>query len=94
MKKKNTKKTTVANKAKKDINLKKELQDTKDKYLRLYSEFENYRRRTSKEKIEMIDLANKDLLNDILPVIDDFERAIKSLEKEKSSEMELSLIHI
>ena len=88
MTKKNTKKTTVAKKARKDINLKKELQDTKDKYLRLYSEFENYRRRTSKEKIEMIDLANKDLLNDILPVIDDFERAIKSIEKEKSSEME------
>tara|TARA_B100000927_G_scaffold101575_1_gene82257 strand:+ start:372 stop:860 length:489 start_codon:yes stop_codon:yes gene_type:complete len=88
MTKKKTKRTTVAKKAKKDINVKKELQDTKDKYLRLYSEFENYRRRTSKEKIEMIDLANKDLLNDILPVIDDFERAIKSIEKEKSSEME------
>ena len=82
MTKKNTKKNTVAKKARKDINLKKELQDTKDKYLRLYSEFENYRRRTSKEKIEMIDLANKDLLSDILPVIDDFERAIKSIEKE------------
>ena len=94
MTKKKTKRTTVAKKAKKDINLKKELQDIKDKYLRLYSEFENYRRRTSKEKIEMIDLANKDLLSDILPVIDDFERAIKSIEKEKSSEMEgINLIY-
>ena len=81
MNKKKTNKSTEPKKAKKGKNLTSELQETKDKYLRLYSEFENYRRRTSKEKIEMIDSANKDLLKDILPVIDDYERAVKANKK-------------
>ena len=68
--------------------LKNDLLETKDKYLRLYSEFENFRRRTSKEKIDMIDSANKELLSDILPVIDDFERASKSIKKENKSDLE------
>ena len=68
--------------------------DFKDKYIRLYSEFENYRRRTSKEKIEMIDSANKELLSDILPVVDDFERASKAIKKEDESYLEgFNLIH-
>ena len=62
--------------------LKNDLIETKDKYLRLYSEFENYRRRTSKEKVEMINSANKELISLLLPVIDDFERAIKLTSKE------------
>ncbi|MAD59101.1 MAG: nucleotide exchange factor GrpE [Flammeovirgaceae bacterium] len=74
----NKKKTIKKTKTTKSQDLKLELQESKDKYLRLYSEFENYRRRTSKEKIEMIDSANKDLLKEILPISDDFERAIKS----------------
>lgn len=78
MNKKKTNKSTQTKKTKKGKNLTSELQETKDKYLRLYSEFENYRRRTSKEKIEMIHSANKDLLKDILPVIDDYERAVKA----------------
>tara|TARA_B100001250_G_scaffold405408_1_gene422848 strand:+ start:55 stop:534 length:480 start_codon:yes stop_codon:yes gene_type:complete len=78
MNKKKTNKSTQPKKTKKGKNLTSELQETKDKYLRLYSEFENYRRRTSKEKIEMIHSANKDLLKDILPVIDDYERAVKA----------------
>ena len=78
MNKKKTNKSAQPKKTKKGKNLTSELQETKDKYLRLYSEFENYRRRTSKEKIEMIHSANKDLLKDILPVIDDYERAVKA----------------
>lgn len=78
MNKKKTNKSTQPKKTKKGKNLTSELQETKDKYLRLYSEFENYRKRTSKEKIEMIHSANKDLLKDILPVIDDYERAVKA----------------
>ena len=62
--------------------LKNDLLETKDKYLRLYSEFENYTRRTTKEKIEMINSANKELISLLLPVIDDFERAIKLTSKE------------
>ena len=60
------------------------LSDAKDKFIRLYSEFENFRRRTSKEKLELISTANEGLLSDLLPVIDDFERALLSLEKENS----------
>lgn len=49
-----------------------------DKHLRLYSEFENFRRRTAKEKLELINSASSDLIKEILPVIDDMERAIDS----------------
>ena len=94
MNKKKSKKATETKKPDKSKNLNIELQETKDKYLRLYSEFENYRRRTSKEKIEMIDSANKDLLSDILPVIDDFERATKAVKKEEEADLEgFNLIH-
>tara|TARA_B100001245_G_C22719245_1_gene349557 strand:+ start:65 stop:565 length:501 start_codon:yes stop_codon:yes gene_type:complete len=66
--------------------LKNDLKETKDKYLRLYSEFENYRRRTSQEKIDMINSANKDLIKSILPIIDDYERAINSINDNKEDE--------
>lgn len=49
-----------------------------DKYLRLYSEFDNFRKRTAKEKVELIQSGGEDVVKSILPVIDDFERAIKS----------------
>ena len=84
----NKKKTTKKTKSTKSQDLKLELQESKDKYLRLYSEFENYRRRTSKEKIEMIDSANKDLLKEILPISDDFERAIKFSDPDNSIDEE------
>lgn len=51
-----------------------------DKYLRLYSEFENYRRRTAKEKLDMMKNASGDLLKEFLPVVDDFDRAMVSNE--------------
>ncbi|MBL7917073.1 MAG: nucleotide exchange factor GrpE [Bacteroidia bacterium] len=51
-----------------------------DKYLRLYSEFDNFRKRTIKEKSDILKTANEDVLKAILPVIDDFERAIKANE--------------
>lgn len=52
-----------------------------DKYLRLYSEFDNYRKRTIKEKSDLIRSAGEDVFKAILPIIDDFERAIKANEK-------------
>jgi molecular chaperone GrpE len=61
--------------------LTQELAEQKDKYLRLYSEFENFRRRTSKEKIDTIMNASEGLIKELLPVIDDFERARQSFEK-------------
>jgi len=61
----------------KDENIIKEVNlDYKDKFIRLYSEYENYRKRTAKEKIDIITNASENLLKDIIPVIDDFERAI------------------
>lgn len=58
-----------------------EVQEAKDKYLRLYSEFENFRRRTAKERLELIKSANEDLMSALLPVMDDFERGKKALEE-------------
>jgi len=52
-----------------------ELADLKDKYLRLAAEFENYKRRTTKERIELFKTANQELMTALLPVLDDFERA-------------------
>ena len=60
--------------------LKKQLAELNDKYLRLYSEFDNFRKRTIKEKSELIKTASEDVLKSVLPVIDDFERAIKANE--------------
>ena len=61
--------------------LKKQLAELNDKYLRLYSEFDNYRKRTIKEKSELIKTASEDVMKAMLPIIDDFERAIKANEK-------------
>ena len=52
-----------------------------DKYLRLYSEFDNYRKRTIKEKADIIKTAGEDVFKALLPVIDDFDRAVKANEK-------------
>jgi molecular chaperone GrpE len=52
-----------------------------DKYLRLYSEFDNYRKRTSKERVELFKTAGQDILTDLLPVMDDFERALQNMDK-------------
>lgn len=61
--------------------LQAEVQEAKDKYLRLYSEFENFRRRTAKERLDLIKTANEDLMVALLSVMDDFERAQKALEE-------------
>lgn len=74
--------------------LRKELDEQKDKYLRLYSEFENFRRRTSKEKGELIQSANEQLLKVLLPVVDDFERAERSFKSKEDKDLEgFFLIH-
>ena len=62
-----------------------ELADQKDKYLRLLADFENFRRRTAKEKIEFLEQANAKLILELLPVLDDFERAAKSMEAPETS---------
>jgi molecular chaperone GrpE len=63
---------------KKTAELEAKIAELNDKYLRLYSEFDNFRKRTAKEKVELIQTAGEDVFKSILPVIDDFERAIKA----------------
>jgi molecular chaperone GrpE len=63
-----------------------ELADMKDKYLRLYSDFDNFRKRTAKEKLEMIQSASEKVITDILPVIDDMERAVANAQEGEISE--------
>lgn len=60
--------------------LKAEIAELNDKYLRLYSEFDNMKRRNAKERIELMDTAGKDILLSFIPVVDDFERAQKAFE--------------
>lgn len=66
--------------------LAEELEASKDKYIRLAAEFDNYRRRTSKEKLELVQTAGEDIIKGILPVLDDCERALQVLEKSADSE--------
>ena len=58
--------------------IQKEDQDFKEKYIRLYSEYENYRKRTAKEKIDLITNASENVIKELLPILDDFERAIEN----------------
>jgi len=60
--------------------LENEVLEEKNKYLRLYAEFENFRRRTAKERIDLIGTANANLMKEMLTILDDFERAIQSNE--------------
>jgi molecular chaperone GrpE len=60
--------------------LRAEAADWKDKYVRLYAEFENFRHRTSREKLALVSTASEGLMKDLLPVIDDFERSLKAME--------------
>ncbi len=67
----------------------------KDKFLRLFAEFENYKKRTSKERIELFKTAGQDVLQSILPVLDDFDRAKKVIEKSEDEAVKegINLIH-
>lgn len=59
--------------------------ELKNKYLRLYSDFENFRKRTSKERLDLITTASEEVLRELIPVVDDFERAFKVNETEEEA---------
>ena len=61
-----------------DVSTEDKVAELNDRYLRLYSEFDNYRKRTQKEKIDLLKTASANVITDLLPVLDDFERAIKA----------------
>lgn len=60
--------------------LESELENANDRYLRLYAEFDNYKRRTSKERVELMQSAGKEVIGNLLTVLDDFDRALKMME--------------
>lgn len=74
-----SKKTSVDKKLKE---LEEKNNELNDKFLRLYSEFDNYRKRTIKEKIDLQKSASRDLIDDLLPVLDDFERALQAFNED------------
>lgn len=67
--------------------LEKAVASEQDKFLRLFAEFENYKKRTSKERMDLFKTANQEVIIAMLPVVDDFERAMKELSKEQDSEL-------
>lgn len=66
--------------------LKEELSKEKDKFLRLFAEFENYKKRTSKERIDLFKTASEDVMLAMLPILDDFERALMHIDEDKEAE--------
>lgn len=70
-------------------NLKKELESLKDQNLRLYADFENFRKRTARERIELFGTANQELMDALLPVLDDFQRALRAQEDQPTEGVKL-----
>ena len=66
--------------------LQDQLAAEKDKFMRLFAEFENYKKRTSKERIELFKTAGESVMLAMLPVLDDFERALTHIEEDKEAE--------
>jgi molecular chaperone GrpE len=64
-----------------------DLAQEKDKFLRLFAEFENYKRRTTKERIELFSTASQDVIKALLPVLDDFDRALLEISKTEATEL-------
>ena len=81
-KKKELDKKEVKKKSKVEL-LKEDLEKEKEKYIRLYAEFDNYKKRTSKEKIDMIMFANKETIKDLLPILDDIDIAKEKITNEE-----------
>ena len=74
--------------------LKKQVEELKDKYLRLVAEFDNFKKRTLKEKVELLHTAAEDTMLALLPVLDDFDRAKKNAEDENSTEQFSEGVHL
>ena len=90
--KKSRKKTSPRKKnkdAEKLQELGQKLDEMNDKYLRLFSEFDNFRKRTQKERLELFKTASEDVIVALLPVLDDFERALKSVDENHKEGIEL-----
>ena len=69
-----------------ELSLEEQLAEEKDRYIRLYAEFENYKKRTLKEKMEFAQYANQNMMISMLAILDDFERALKEIGKSGKEE--------
>ena len=69
-----------------DLKLEDQLKEEKDKFLRLFAEFENYKRRTANERIELFSTASEEVMISLLPILDDFDRASVEIEKDLENE--------
>ena len=69
------------------VNLEDQFKEEKDKFLRLFAEFENYKRRTAKERIELFSTASEEVMVSLLPILDDFDRASAEIEKDNENEI-------
>lgn len=76
----------AAEEVKKEPTVEEQIQAEKDKFLRLFAEFENYKKRTSRERIELFKTAGQELMTSLLPIVDDFERALTHIEDDKEAE--------
>lgn len=87
-KKASPKQTSSKNKVLEDKieSLEASVQEEKDRFVRLFAEFENYKKRTAKERIELFKTASQELMTALLPVMDDFERALAELAKSEDHE--------
>ena len=81
-KKQNTKKTRVSRSNSQLKDLKQDLALEKEKYLRLFAEFENFKKRTAKERLDLYKTANQEVITSLIPVLDDFKRAVLQIQKE------------
>ena len=70
-----------------EVNLEDQVKEEKDKFLRLFAEFENYKRRTAKERIELFSTASEEVMVSLLPILDDFDRASAEIEKDNDNEI-------
>ena len=70
-----------------EVNLEDQVKEEKDKFLRLFAEFENYKRRTARERIELFSTASEEVMISLLPILDDFDRASAEIEKDKDNEI-------
>jgi len=82
-KKKETKKEEKAKEVKQELTTKEKFAELNDKHLRLFAEFENFKKRTAKERMDLYKTAGESVLTALLPVLDDFERSIKANQKQE-----------
>ena len=96
-KKKTESKTTKSSAPKKKTPSVKELNETinneKDKYVRLFAEFENYKRRTVKERIDLFKTAGKEVLSSMIPIVEDFKRALNQKDTNQDNTQGIQLIY-